>query len=293
MIAFLLVALLASSALADIPPPPTPVPGVSSRCDRPTSCVPYQARYHYSFDWLCCEDFVWPASHTTSVLAVYLFVPSIIAALFASLAWELFEIFLLSVFGGFLFFRTNEMQLETLGGSLLGDVLSAGAIGLLISVMLSYVTNFGGFFRNFYDMSNWMRFKYGMLAVAVGLPLIFSGVLTPTDQSIAGGLLLQIGIYAVVLLVIVPLSTATAQDKKLVWRTAEAWNKRWYLFGGWFLIIAVLNVQVANLYSYLANNYYQIWVADAAIIFILLIFVIVRATRSDVVKARRRATSKT
>lgn len=101
-------------------------------------CPFYEQREQASWDFLVCEvSKGWPAVHVTLPFLVYLFVGDFLTAWAAAGLGELFEITMLLLFREFVLFETTDLELETLAGSLVGDWLINGTLGVLTGFLLA------------------------------------------------------------------------------------------------------------------------------------------------------------
>lgn len=103
-------------------------------------CPDYGAREQLGWDFLVCEvNKGWPAVHVTLPLVVYLFLGDLLAAWTLAGVGELLEISAVLLAGSFVLFSTEEVELETLAGSLVGDWLLNGTLGVLLGWALARV----------------------------------------------------------------------------------------------------------------------------------------------------------
>lgn len=101
-------------------------------------CPYYGLREQYGWDFVVCEAIMgWSAIHVTTPFWVYLFFGDFLSAwILAGLA-ECFEAAMILLFGGYIVFGTSELLLETHTGSLVGDWLINGTLGVLAAFLLA------------------------------------------------------------------------------------------------------------------------------------------------------------
>lgn len=251
-------------------------PGIFTRCDKQASCFPYWARDQASLDFLCCEDAGWVGAHVLNPAAIILFfgwsesdgtgtlarfMPAVIVAFW----FEVLEIVLLIVFKNFIFTTTAETDLETLAGSVLGDAFINGTLGAIIGYQICTYVDYVPPFRRWRHMANnWHRAKYVFLFLLFELCFALLSV----SNWFAPYVFLMVGAVAIVLLAVWIPFTSYDVDIKLVWRGARgviARNEAFYLY---IMVAIFIYIQNCGL-EYMANDWYQVWFASLAVIFIL------------------------
>lgn len=292
--------LLAVSAFAagvngeDGPASHTSVPGIVTRCNRQESCLPYSSREQTSFDFFCCEDGTgWVAAHSTNPLGTGFFFGSAFVAFITAALFEVFEIFLLTVFGSFVIFETNDLERETLAGAFFGDVLLQGSLGAIIYIFMRGAFNVPGPLESWFYMNTWLRIKYLLLWAAYSSTFMIVTRVGPEGQHY--GLFIAVCLHAIFLFGILPFSTRSDSDERVVWQRRSYQYKnvvrnggvvrvqtgyrmshvpeslRWKFYAMWFFVSVLLSSQTTGLYYWAANEYYQVWTATGVVLLILAV----------------------
>lgn len=109
-------------------------------------CQKYALRDQTSWDFVLCEgNKGWPSAHTELPFLATLITGSPLFAFLMQGVFEIFEVTVLLVFNNFIVFDTLEAELETLAGSVFGDWLINGGLGVLAAYLLMDVFDFPGF----------------------------------------------------------------------------------------------------------------------------------------------------
>lgn len=260
------------------------VAGVFSRCDQESSCL-FSTRDHYSWDFLCCEDFKgWVATHATNVLVFYIFTGSFLTVVIPFVG-EMLEYLIVLSFRNFLFLGTGEeTDNETVMGILIGDVVIQGGTGLLIGLQLWYFLRFPSLIPNYFEVTKikghvWVFWKY------LGLLVLHSGSFLATVYKVElksdGTLPLNVGFLSatafqlMLLWFVYPLYTNGHLDERYVWKGYSK-KKRNVLFFVWGLITILIHVQNTGFIRYLPNEWYQAWVSQTFVVFVLFVLMFVK-----------------
>jgi len=306
LFALLLVLAVASQPDAADRPfvrPPRPAPGQVEPCNVLESCLPYSRREQFSLGFLCCEQTSgWVAAHILNPLGVGIFFDSFSIALAVAFWFEAFEISALTFLGTFVFFESREIDLETFSGAVIGDAFIQGTIGALLGFLLRWAFEIEGPLRKWSRMTGWLRFKYLVFWLLYSLSFLLLGY---GSDGFSFGLLIALGVHAVLLLLLFPLATQSRADEDIVWRvttlqgrktrketrngpavdfirlqrTYVPRSRRWAFFVAWFLVNATIALQAVGPGLYLANYWYQTWVGSAIAILALVVVGVVRRQR--------------
>lgn len=228
-------------------------PGLLSRCDLSSACIPYASRDQTSFDFLCCEDRAWVAAHVMNPLAVGMFF-GWKAAIIAAFWFEVYEITVLLFFDSFIISTTTDLDRETLAGSVLGDAFCNGTLGAILSYQICELARFVPPFQRWSNMKdNWHRAKYVLLFVLFELCFECAGLASFAEPAI---LFSVFAFFLYLVLVYSPL-TNFAADVRLVWRGESGVAARNTVFLLYVIVAAILYSQNAGL-KYFANDWYQV-----------------------------------
>lgn len=266
--------LFATTALAQrtLPPielPSGPTPGVRERCDLFESCVPFSSRISFSADFLCCEDGSgWTVAHILNPAIVFLYFGNFVTAWFIAFLFEVFEVLVLMAFGDFIVFQTDDLQIESWAGSVVGDAFVQGGIGVFLAWLLVSVTSFRPMFANWARMPGLLRAKYLFMWFAQSCSFI---LLRFYNERLNWGLLLTLGINTLLLAVVYPLITSSDSDVRYVWRTRDSTASRDRGFRLFIVVLWLVGAQSVG-FQYLANDWFQSWVGATLAIVFLLVF---------------------
>jgi len=242
--------------------PESPPPGVFERCDVAELCLPYSKRIQYSYDFLCCEDGNgWVAAHILNPLAAYMFFGDYVTAWFIAFVFEAFEVQVLLSFGGFVVFETNDLELESWAGSVIGDAFIQGGLGVFLAYLLVRVTNFQPMFSNWSRMPGWLRLKYFIMWAAYACSFITLRSFGPTFNW---GLAIALALQSAMLLFIFPNITASKADLRYVWFKDQSLSARNRTFIIWWLIDLFIGFQSIG-FQYLPNDWFQTWLASVVV----------------------------
>lgn len=106
-----------------------------------SACIPYAGRDQFSLDFFLCEQGNgWPGLHFANAITTYMFFPNFILAGFIVFITELLEWSSYVLIGRPLGFNfENELDLETVAGSWVADVLIQGGSGLIVGYFIHII----------------------------------------------------------------------------------------------------------------------------------------------------------
>jgi len=270
--------------------PASIAPNLLERCNVTASCD-YCDRNHLSFDFLCCEDTsAWIGSHSVMPMIFYLYFQNAEWTMLLALGFEPIEQAFFNISSN----EVNRNDVETLFGSLVGDALIQGGVGLWIGVLVTYCFDFPLLVSTSVRASQLKKKGRRRRYIATwglhALSILFFNI-TPTTNGPMAGLFVNMGIHVLVFWVLFPWVKpfyGTESDEMLVWQlhpkdpasTTYPKSKRigfFYLVG---LIIVLIQLANSGIHV-LQNDWYQVWLVEAIIITALTIAAIVVANQRD------------
>jgi len=268
-------------------PPGSPeFPPAGTRCDKAAVCGNYCARNHLSLDWLCCEDGNgWVAAHILNPLAFHLFWGDPVWTAFVVVLFEVFEATVLTFTGTFVIFETNVTELETWSGSLVGDALFQGGIGLALATLIGHLFAMPALVGPSHPPpgmapSAFRRWRRQRIAAWVFHTALFIlPTFTLSNDTVRIGLwintLIQLlliwGVYPWWLLN--PASDPVTRRALPTLRPLAAGG-----FAVWGVVVLTLSASTAG-GRYLANDWFQVWLTAAVLLTALLAAAVIAATR--------------
>jgi len=256
--------------------------GATSQCNVATDCN-WCERNGLSMDFLCCETGMWLGPHFTNPLLFYLVWNSVPYTVILVLSYEILEVLLLVVFGGMSFVFTNDTDFETLAAALIGDVLiqagSALIVGYCLRALFLVPTLVSSKERaRAYDLRG-RRVLYIVLYLALLSTYALVGTLTPDDDSVRGGLMLQTGIELVFIWLVFPVFLTADYDREMIWRRQDGTyfegTRKTVFFLLWGLIVltshALHFASLNNQPIFSFNEWYVQWTFTGPLTALLLI----------------------
>jgi small-conductance mechanosensitive channel len=246
-------------------------------CDVEKYCPLYK-RGLYDTSWVCCEGSGgYPVSHILAPMTVMLLSDDFWFSLALDMAWEVLEVTSWSLARG-QFFQTaiDRTDFETPAGSLIGDVVSCGVLGIMIAILMNKITGWHGLRRD--TISSGVRWKYFAIVVVAIAIWLLPTYATPTFNY---GLLIAVVVSFFLVLFLLPFamrnSDAAVKTNPpcLLCPHDEALRVRWW----WAAALAVIGVTGFG-YIYFFNPFYQIWINAYAFLLVELIVLAVRQWRS-------------
>jgi len=258
-----------------------------------TALCDWCERDHFSYDFLCCETGAWIGPHLTNPLALYLFWNSLPWAALLVLAFELVEAFALTTFQRLDVLFPEEQDFETMAGSLIGDVLLQGGLGIAIGYALRVIfvvptlvsspDRVDGVEKK--SKAKWRRLGYVALYGLFLLTYLLPG--QATSSGFRWGLLLQM-VISLLILALFAVLVNDDLDKTLLWKRPDGsyWegNRKLFFFFTWAFVIVAANVthipSGQPLFS--VNEWFQQWYIMVPIAAVLLIIAVaVSFSRKD------------
>ena len=264
-------------------------PDIHTRCDKAAECGDYCARNQLSFDFLCCEDGTgWVAAHILNPLLFYMFWQDAAWTALVVLLFEVLEVTFVVLAGGFVIFPTTATELETWAGSLLGDGLAQGGLGLLLGVLIAYTFRMPPLVSTLARVraagpgARGRRARYiAYWALQTTLFLLLPW--TNAADTVRYGLYACAGVQLLLLLLLYPrlLFNDWPLDGRLLWGPAAdpALGGAGVPRGGfwaWALCVAALSLSTAG-WQYLANDWFQVWLTAAVLVTLLTAGALLRA----------------
>jgi hypothetical protein len=249
--------------------PASPAPDLFSRCVKEDACQ-LCSRNYWSLDWLCCEDGNgWVALHVVNPFVFYYYFQHPVWTVALFVVWEVYEAFALTIMGEFVVFRTNNIDYETPGGALIGDVLN-GAIGLWLAVMWFYIADFPLLVSTQWHASSYSqknrRARYIVTWVLHAITAIAVGY-SASDDTVRYGLYINIAAQLLFFWLLHPWVLYTDAENRMIWKSRadgslypEAW--RYGFFYGSGAIVLLVQLSSAG-WFYLANDWFQVWLTCA------------------------------
>lgn len=267
---------------------------------RATVCPNYAAREQASWDFLVCEaNKGWSAAHVTLPFWTILFWGDFLFAWTTTAFFEGFEVFVLALFGNYIIFETADAELETLAGSLLGDWLLNGTLGVLAGWLLARVLRAPSLIpRGPHPRgpapAHWCAWWAGVVLWAafvganVAITWVVPGDCIAVDAASCQpvGLLLATGLHAALALLV-----CTVHRSRAVWRGYPPAARAWLLalaiaFEVW---VHVQNAQPwMPLWAGPLGGFVQVWLAALVWIVPLAGMLLARCARRCVPTCRHR-----
>lgn len=249
----------------NFPLQPWQAPGVFTRCDRQTHCVPFRlTRIQHSLDFLCCEDMKgYCVVHIVNPMLLRLFLGSFWHTWFATALFEIYEILMLVLFHTFGFASPDDLALETLPGSIVGDAFINGFIGAILGEFIILITQYltpWTALRNAPRTATirWLILKYVALwGLCLGSSMLISigGYYSSnTYLGIQIAIPLQIGVVWLVYRWL----TSFEIDKRVVLISPGNQMRRDRAFLIWTILALIIFSQSSGL-IWAANDWYQVW----------------------------------
>lgn len=119
-------------------------------------CQTFALRDQHSWDFLVCEgQRGWSATHVIMPFALMILSGNFLLSFLIAGAVEIFEALALTAVGSYIVFHTNDAELETKAGSLLGDWLINDLLGVLLAFILLRALQMPGLLRIVLDRWKW------------------------------------------------------------------------------------------------------------------------------------------
>lgn len=259
-------------------------PGVSTRCNRTESCLPFSSREQFSIDWLCCEDKNgWVAAHFLLPFGTYLFTHSITLTMLQVLFSEYIEATGLLLGSNTIFTVDDNTPLETWTGSLVGDgTIGFAAIG--VAALLIYVFDAPPLIHD--AMMGGVHRKYFFLWAGYSSLFLLHLWTTGPESTLNPGAIVSGVAGSLYLALFMPWVTTRAKsDWKLVWRRNRR-SRRWTrgrirgFFAAWTAVVVVCDVQTVGL-EYLANDWFQVGLSILLVTAVLAVAALIKRSTSS------------
>jgi hypothetical protein len=242
---------------------PVPIPGLSERCDRATSCSPAQ-RTNYDATFLCCEDATyWPASHILAPMWFTIVLGSPWLGLLGVSANDAIEALVITITGSYGIFPSDPANRETAAGSWVGDVVIQGTLGVLLGALIMSYSGYPGILPFVWRegaVQRWstatvtagVTWKYFLVLVLTCAPFLVAG--SSTSAGTLYGPYITLGLLALALFVfspwlLRPTDVPLYNMRALHWRMAPIG----------FVVSLVISLGALEWFTFLANNYFAVW----------------------------------
>ena len=243
-------------------------------------CQTYAARDQHSFDFLVCEGGRgWSATHSIGPFGVMMVFGHFLLSWLITGMVEILETLSLTLFKSYVIFHTNDAELETKAGSLLGDWLFNDLFGILLALFLLHGLGASGL------ISSWLfqkkrppvgyRVKLVFATALILLPnlapswIIPSGCDDMVSQPCANtGLILNVGLQSAVILFFWGFLFRFPDDYRYQWKPHNMTDRKiHFYFGFWLAFVLLVGLQNAQPYIPLWNGstvseWTQVWLAE-------------------------------
>lgn len=268
--------------------PASVAPNLLERCNVTASCD-YCDRNHLSFDFVCCEDNSgWVSAHSVMPMIFYVYFQNAEWTMLLALGFESFEQLSFNLTS----ISVNKKDAETLFGSVVGDGLIQGGVGLWLGVLVTYCFDFP-LLVSTSVRANLIK-KKGKRRLYIALWMIHATTIlflhfTDKTSRILYGLYANMAVQLLIFWILFPwlkslYGTETAEA--LVWRqhpndSASKTYPKSRRIGFFYLVgLIIVLIQLANSGIHvLQNDWYQVWLVEAIIITALTIAAIVVANQ--------------
>lgn len=287
VVAFLIVVTRAQTTDCRNAQPAVLEPNLLQRCDQNLSCA-YCSRNHWSFDFLCCEDGSgWVGAHAITPMIIYLYWQNAVWTILAFSLWEVLEVFALISFARLV--RITAFEGETWGGSLVGDALIQGTVGLWLGILLTYIFDLPLLVSTVWHVRKYKKpgRRVGYIAVwAIQILSTIALTWSSPDDNVRYGLYINMAVHLFVFALLHPWILANNAADEMIWKhptTGEIYPRNWR-YGFFYTTAAIIMaIAVSNAgWHYLANDWFQVWVTEAVIATVLSVWaVVVAISRRD------------
>lgn len=257
-------------------------------------CQDFSRRDQHSFDFLICEGGRgWSATHTMAPFTVMMLTGHFLLSWLIVGVIEIAETFMLTFFKDYVLFHTNDAELETKAGSLIGDWLVNDLLGILMALLLLRGLLAPGLLRSWMYAKKrppfWYCVKLIVVAFFLVIPCIFPSWILPPECDLEvrqectnAGLILEVTWESLVIVLLWAYFFRRPDDYRYLWKPHSMSDRKInYLFGFFLFFILFIGLQNAQPFWPLFRDNFgaewiQVWIAEAiwALIVFLVLYII-------------------
>lgn len=246
----------------------------------PEQCYDNRIRTQDPRSFLVCEGPSWSAPHIILPMIVTFWIQEIWVCLLIPGLFEAFEQLMFFFFDGYVFFKSGTFESETIQGSLLGDWVFNGFLGVFLAFSIAAITKVPPLLS---DGKHLIWVKYTVILLVFACTNLVAGMTTPENCAMLDpmscnniGLFIVAGLLPIYLVAFYYLCSF-GEDEKYLWKGYPKRARVTFLVL-WFLVeesILIQNMQhYVPLYLGDAGGFYQPWLSCAFWFLLFLILAI-------------------